>query len=180
MSETGVTVAVFTSHEDAEAALKRLRAAGIGFENISLVGRDYQTEEKPLGYFNMGDRVVFFGKLGAFWGTLAGALFGAFVLVIPVFGHIIILGPLAATIVSALEGTVVGGAAGALGGALTGIGIPKDSAIRYATAAHSGQFLLTVTGSAEELRLADGLLRETAASDVETHGQPAREPAPAG
>lgn len=169
MNDTPVAIAMFDSHGKAEAALKRLNTAGIDFDRISLVGRDYQTEERPVGFFNMGDRVRFFGKLGAFWGTLAGALFGAFVLVIPVFGHIIVLGPLAATIVSALEGTVAGGAAGALAGALTGIGVPKNSAIRYATAAMAGEFVMTVTGNADEVKLAQGVFRQCDASEVETH-----------
>lgn len=170
MNSNGVTVALYDTHEAAEKAVKALRNAGIGFRKISIVGKDYHTEEQPVGYFNMGDRAQFFGKFGAFWGTLAGILFGAFVMVIPVFGHLVILGPLAATIVSGLEGAALGGAAGALIGALTGIGVPKDSAIRYQTAIEAGQFLLTVQGSQDDITLAEAVLRPSNPVSLASHG----------
>lgn len=173
MNSSGVTVAVYETHDAAERAVKTLRNAGLDLRKISIIGRDYYSEEHALGFFNMGDRAKFFGKLGAFWGTLAGILFGAFVMFIPVFGHIIVLGPLAATIVSGLEGAAVGGAAGAVVGALTGIGIPKDSAIRYEAAVRADKFLLTVQGGQDDITLAESTLAPTQPLSLETHGEPA-------
>jgi uncharacterized membrane protein len=129
MNYSGVTVAVYETHDEAEGAVRALRNAGIGFQKISIVGKDVSTREQAIGFFNLGDRARFFGKFGAFWGSLAGILLGSFVMFIPVLGHIVILGPLAATVVSGLEGAALGGAAGALVGALTAIGVPRDSAI---------------------------------------------------
>lgn len=169
MKSNGVTVALYETHEGAEKAVKALRNAGIDFRKISIVGRDYQTEEQAVGFFNMGDRMKFFGKFGAFWGTLAGILLGAFVMFVPVFGHIVILGPLAATVVSGVEGAVMGGAAGALVGALTGIGVPRNSAIRYQTAIEAGQFLLTVQGSQSDLALAESVLHPSGAVSLSSH-----------
>jgi uncharacterized membrane protein len=177
MNSSGVTIAIYDSHEAAEKAVKSLRTAGIDFRKISIVGKDYHSEEQPVGYFNMGDRAKFFGKFGAFWGTLAGILLGAFVMVVPVFGHIVVLGPLAATVVSGIEGAAIGGAGGALVGALTGVGVPRDSAIRYQTAIEAGQFLLMVQGSQDDVGLAESVLRPSEAVSLETHGE--AEPTPA-
>jgi uncharacterized membrane protein len=169
MNYSGVTVAVYETHDEAEGAVRALRNAGIGFQKISIVGKDVSTREQAIGFFNLGDRARFFGKFGAFWGSLAGILLGSFVMFIPVLGHIVILGPLAATVVSGLEGAALGGAAGALVGALTAIGVPRDSAIRYQTAIAANQFLLTVQGSTEDLEVAQSVLGPTHPLSLESH-----------
>ena len=87
MTHHGITVAVFDSHERAEGAVHALNNAGIDLKKISIVGRDFQSKEHAVGFYKLGDAMKSFGGLGAFWGTLAGILFGAFVMVIPVFGH---------------------------------------------------------------------------------------------
>ena len=35
-------------------------------------GKDYQTEEHVVGYYKTGDRMMYWGKLGAFWGGFGG------------------------------------------------------------------------------------------------------------
>ena len=77
MQKTDIAVAVYDSHEKAEAAVRELARAGFDMKSISIVGKDYHTEDQVVGYFNAGDRAKFFGKLGAFWGGLAGILFGS-------------------------------------------------------------------------------------------------------
>jgi hypothetical protein len=167
MSNKGIMVAVYGSHAGAEEGLRTLERGGIEMRRISIVGRDYHSEEQPIGYFNLGDRVRFFGKYGAFWGTLAGVLLGSFVMFIPVFGHLIILGPLAATIVSGAQGAVLGGGTGAVLGALTAIGVPRDTAIRYETQLKADKFLLLVHGDSQEAARAKDLLAQSDAETVE-------------
>jgi hypothetical protein len=48
---------------------------------------------------------------------------------IPVPGHVIVLGPLAATPFSGVQGAAAVGGFSALGGTLMSIGIPKDSVL---------------------------------------------------
>lgn len=170
MTQSGITVAILDNHEEAERAVRALSNAGIDLPKISIVGRDFKSKEHAVGFYKIGDSIRFLGGLGAFWGTLAGILLGAFVMVIPVFGHLIVLGPLAATIVSGVEGAAVGGAAGALVGALAGLGVPKDSAIRYETAIEVDKFLVTVQGSREDAELAETVLRAERPRALETHG----------
>ncbi|WP_420994620.1 general stress protein [Cupriavidus sp. 30B13] len=164
METQNAVTALYDTHVLAEDAVRRLASAGVDMKAISIVGKDYHTEEHVVGYFNTGDRARFFGKLGAFWGGLAGILFGSALMFIPVFGHIVVLGPLAAMVASGVEGAVLGGGASALVGALTAIGVPKDSVLRYETALKADKFLVVVHGDAEAVSRARSVLGDGAAS----------------
>ena len=74
MSEKNLVVSVFNTHPEAEDAIKELQKAGFDMKKLSVVGKDYQTDEHVVGYYNTGDRVKYWGKLGAFWGGLWGFL----------------------------------------------------------------------------------------------------------
>ncbi len=173
-SPNSIVVAVYESHPAAEEAIRKLSHAGFDMKTISIIGKDYHTEENVVGYFNAGERARFFGKLGAFWGGLAGILFGSALMFVPVFGHIVVLGPLAATIAGGLQGAVLGGGFSALVGALTALGVPKDSVLRYETALKASKFLVLVHGDADQVRRAHEVLSASSA-DVETHEAAAAE-----
>ena len=123
-----------------------------------------------LGFYNAGDRVKFWGKLGAFWGGMWGLLFSSALLVIPVVGHVIVLGALASALVSGAAGAAVTGGLTALGAALYSIGIPTDSIVTYETALKADKFLLVVHGAPEEVLRARDLLGKLGAVSVDTHG----------
>ncbi|RYX99416.1 MAG: DUF1269 domain-containing protein, partial [Bradyrhizobiaceae bacterium] len=146
MESSSVAVAVFTTHDAAEDAVKTLASDGIDLKSISIVGKNYHSEETPVGYFNAGDRARVLGKLGAFWGGMFGLLFGSLFIFIPVFGHLVILGPIAAIVANTIEGVAVGGASGAIAGALSAIGVPKNSVVRYEAALMADQFVVAVHG----------------------------------
>ncbi len=163
-----IVVAVYDSHPVAEEAIRKLSHAGFDMKSISIIGKDYHTEENVVGYFNAGERAKFFGKLGAFWGGLAGILFGSALMFVPVVGHIVVLGPLAATIAGGLQGAVLGGGFSALVGALTALGVPKDSVLRYETALKASKFLVLVHGDTDQVRRAHEVLAASS-TDVQTH-----------
>jgi hypothetical protein len=169
MSKTDFAVAVYDTHVLADDAVRKLAKAGIAMKSISILGRDYHTEEHAVGYLNAGDRAKFFGKLGAFWGGLAGILFGSALMFVPVVGHIVVLGPIAATLAGGLQGAALGGGASALFGALTALGIPKDSVLRYETAIKADKFLVMVHGDTTDVRHAKEVLATTGSPDVQTH-----------
>jgi hypothetical protein len=50
MTKRNVTVAVYKSHQEAEAAIKELQKTGFNMKNLSIVGKDYHTEEQVLGF----------------------------------------------------------------------------------------------------------------------------------
>src|ERR1700722_3845066 len=114
------TVAIYATHEQADTAVRALQKTGFDMKKLSIVGKDFRTEEHALGYYNTGDRVRFWGKTGAFWGGLVGILFSSAFLVIPVVGHLIVLGPLVSSIIGGIEGAAVVGSGSALFAALVG------------------------------------------------------------
>jgi len=44
-------VAFYTTHEDAEAAVRMLQQSGCDMKRLSIVGKDYQAEEQVVGYY---------------------------------------------------------------------------------------------------------------------------------
>lgn len=163
------TVAVFNTHESAEADIRRLSEAGFPINQLSIIGKGYETEEQVVGFFNLGDRVKLWGKNGALWGGLWGLLSVGVFLTLPVIGPVVVLGHLAAMVFGALEGAVVIGGLGALAGALASIGVPNDSVLRYEQDLRAENFLVVVHGSEAEAQRAQGLLASADASRVEVH-----------
>jgi uncharacterized membrane protein len=76
---------------------------------------DTHTDEHVVGYYNAGDRMMHWGKVGVFWGGFWGLLFGSGLFLIPGLGQILIAGPLVAWIVAGLEGAAVVGGVSAVG-----------------------------------------------------------------
>jgi len=162
-------VGIFNSHTQAEDAVKELQRDGFNIKKLSIVGRDYHTDEQVVGYCNAGDRMMFWGKQGAFWGGLWGLLFGSAFFFIPGIGPLVVAGPLVSWIVGALEGAAVVGGLSALGAGLYGMGIPKDSILRYETAIKTGKFILIFHGTPEEVENAKRILDAAKASETTLH-----------
>jgi len=169
MSEKNSIVVVYDSHTEAEAGVKELQKAGFDMKKLSIIGKEYHTEEHIVGYYNAGDRMKYWGKMGAFWGGLWGFLFGAAFFVIPGIGPILIAGPVVAWVVAALEGAVVIGGLSVIGAGLYSIGIPKDSILRYETALKADKFLLIVHGSEDEVARAKDIIRTTRPAEMNVH-----------
>ncbi len=158
MQEPNSVIAVFADHQGAQAAVKKLAAEGIEIKHLSVVGKGYHTDEKVTGFYNTGDRVKFWGKNGAFWGGLWGWFVGGVFITAPVVGPVVVVGFLAAAVVSAIEGAVVVGGLSALSAALYSIGIPKNSIVAYETDLKADRFLVLAKGPTEELARAKTLL----------------------
>jgi uncharacterized membrane protein len=167
--ENTAVVGIYSSHTEAEASVKELQRSGFDMKKLSIVGKDYHTEEHVVGYYNTGDRMKVWGKLGAFWGGLWGLLFGSAFFFIPGIGPLIVFGPLVVWIVAALESAVVVGGLSVLGAALYGIGIPKDSIMQYETALKSDKFLVIAHGTPDEVTKARRILETTGAASVAAH-----------
>jgi hypothetical protein len=162
-------VAVFGTHDLADAAVKELASARFDITKISVVGRGFHTEEKVGGFYTKGDRVKFWGMNGAFWGGLWGLLFGGLFLTVPVIGPVVILGHLAVIVASGLETAIVVGGLSAIGAALYGIGIPKDAALRYEKAIKEDRFLVIVHGSTSDVDRAREILENGNALELDVH-----------
>jgi len=162
-------VAMFDSHAFAEAAVRELAASQFDIKKISVVGRGYHSEEAVAGFYNMGDRVKFWGRYGAFWGGLWGLFFGGLFLTVPFVGPIVVVGHLAIIAASALEGVVVIGGLSAIGAALFSIGIPKDTVLRYEKAIKADRFLLIVHGTSSEVERARDILKRAGPTQIDVH-----------
>jgi len=169
MSEKNSVVAIYESHHQAEDAVRELQKSGFDMTKLSIVGRDYHTDEHVVGYYNAGDRMKHWGKVGAFWGWIWGLLVGAAFFAIPGLGPVLVAGPLVAWIIGALEGAVVVGGASAIGAGLFSIGIPKDSVLNYEIALKTDRFLLLVNGTADEAARARDILKGTNPVELNTH-----------
>ena len=169
MSKANSVVAVYRTHTEADEAVKELQNGGVDMHKLSIVGKGYHTEEQAMGYYTTGDRMKYWGKIGAFWGGFWGLLFGSAFFLIPGIGPILAAGPVVAWIVAALEGAVEVGALGALGAGLYSIGIPKDSIVKYEAALKTDQFLLIVNGTAAEVAKAKDIIESTHPAQFSLH-----------
>ena len=169
MSEKNSVVAIFASHSQAEDAVRELQKDGFDMKKLSIVGKDYHTDEHVVGYYNTGDRMMYWGKLGAFWGGLWGLLFGSAFFFVPGVGPLLVAGPLVTWILGALEGAVMTGGLTALGAGLYSIGIPKNSILKYETEVKNGKLLLIAHGTADDVQRASDLLHQTQAETTAVH-----------
>ncbi len=169
-------VAVFDDHLAAESAVKKLSAAGFDIKNLSVVGKGYHTEEKVVGFYNTGDRIKFWGTRGAFWGGLWGLFVGGLFVTVPVVGQVVVLGYLATMAIGVLETAAVVGGLSALSAALYGMGIPKDSVIKYETALKADGFMVVAHGTAVEMARAKAVLGTMSAASLDVHASVPTEP----
>lgn len=170
MTHSDSVVATFENHVDADHAIRKLGASGFAMRNLSVVGKGYHTEEQVIGFYTTTDRLKFWGSRGAMWGGLWGLFFGGLFMTVPVIGHVIVLGYLAAVALSAVEGAVVVGGLSAIGAAIVGIGMPRDSAINYEAAIRADGFLVMAHGTPNEMARAHAILGTSNPTRLDSHG----------
>ncbi len=171
-TEENSVVAVFGEHSGAENAIRELKKAGFDIRRFSIVGRDFHTEDNVVGFYTTGDRMKYWGKMGAFWGGLWGLLVGAAFLIIPGVGPVVVAGPVASWIIGALEGAIFVGGVSVLGAALVSVGIPRDRALKYESSVKAGKFLLISHGTPAEAERVRNVLDATEAEMVDVDRVP--------
>jgi hypothetical protein len=169
MTDTNAVIAIYENHSAAEDAVKELQKSGFDMKKLSVVGKDYHTDEQVVGYYNAGDRMKYWGAWGAFWGGFWALLFGAAFFWVPAIGPVLVGGPLAAWIIAALENAVMVGGLSAIGAGLYSIGIPKDSIVTYETAIKAGEYLVVAHGTSAEAVGAASLLSRLKPSGLTDH-----------
>jgi hypothetical protein len=161
MTTSDATNYIFNTRTDAETAIHALSESGFDVKLLSLVGKGYHSEEHPIGFYTVGDKVKKWGGIGAFWGGIWGLLMAPAVFFLPGIGLLAMAGPIVATLVGGLEGAVVVGGISALGAALTRVGVPKDQVIKYESALKVDKYLLIVHGTTEEQTQARAVLAQS-------------------
>ncbi|WP_237481116.1 hypothetical protein [Lichenibacterium dinghuense] len=164
---TQTLTALFDRYEDAAETVRRLEAAGVPHDDISLVSNDASHSQYhgaiPGDAAPMSDVHHPGTNAGASLGTLlgggAGLLAGLGMLAIPGLGPVVAAGWLAST----LLGAGVGAAAGGIVGSLTDVGVSETDAHAYAEGVGRGGTLLTVKADAAEVDRVSDILGHDAA-----------------
>jgi len=150
MKSNSVVVATYQSHDEAAAALKTLQQSGFDMKQLSIVGHHYHNDEELIGCYDTGDRMKYWGEIGALWGGIWGMLIGSAFFLVPGIGPLLVAGPLVSCIVGSLEGAVVVGGVSALAAGLYSLGIPQDSILEYEAALRSGKYVVIAHCAPEE------------------------------
>ncbi|MBS3887329.1 MAG: hypothetical protein KGZ41_01275 [Dethiobacter sp.] len=160
MSQT--VVGLFGFKEQAEEAIRELRARDFDYQDISLIARDKRESGGDRNASHERQNLADGTATGGAIGGLAGLLAGVGALLIPGIGPIIAAGPLA----GALTGMVTGGIAGGL----IDYGIPEEEGEHYEQEVHKGSVLVAVEtdddGLAEEVA---AIFRENGAHKTKMH-----------
>jgi hypothetical protein len=171
-AEENSVVAIFGEHSGAENAIRELKKTGFDIKRLSIVGMDFHSEDNVVGFYTTGDRMKYWGKMGAFWGGLWGLLVGAAFLIIPGVGPVVLAGPVTGWIIGALEGAIFVGGVSVLGAGLVSVGIPRDKVMKYESSVKAGKFLLISHGTAAEAEKVRSVLDATEAETVDIHQVP--------
>jgi len=162
-------VAVYSDHAEAEQAVRRLHHEGFAMDDLSIIGRDFQMSEEPVGFRDPSAYAKAGAGTGAWFGGLFGLMVGAAAVLVPGVGPVVVAGPLAAAVMAGLEGAIAGTAVGGLAGALVGWGIPKERALTYETHIQGGKFLVLVRGVPGAVARARDLLAHYQTPDDDMH-----------
>jgi len=159
-------VASYRNHTDAEMAVRRLSDSGLPINQISIVGRNFESHEDVQGFYRPADAALDGAGQGAWFGGLFGLMLGAMgFFVMPMVGAVMVMGPLSGMIAGAIGGAGVG----ALINGLVASGVPRDQALKYQQRLQAGEFLVVVHGSAEMTARAHEILDGTTQTHLQTH-----------
>ena len=158
MNNRQATVAVYTGHVLIKEAIAKLQNAGYNMKSLSIIGRDYRSNENVAGCYNTGDQMRFWGGLSAFWDGLWDLLNGSGLFIFPGFGPVLFAGPFVTSLLDILNKDDLLGESDVLGVALAGLGIPNESVTHYQTEIKRGNFVLIAHGTPEEVAGAKKLL----------------------
>lgn len=169
MSDQHAVVGIFDSHSLAENSVRELQRNGMDLKKTSILGSDQFSNNRVAGAYHMGDRMMYYGERGAFWGGLGALLLGAGFFWVPGIGPLLIAGPLVTIVVGAIEAAAVVGGLSALGAILVSVGIPEDHVHHYETAVKAGKYILIFHGSAEEIQKTHKILDLAKAEKTEMY-----------
>ncbi|AUH49790.1 hypothetical protein KIF53_16515 [Chromobacterium subtsugae] len=158
MSSAQSPVYVYNTHQEAEDAIRLLSKGGFDVKKLSVIGKGYHSEENPVGFYTVGDKMKAWGGIGAFWGGLWGLLLAPAVFFLPGVGMVAMAGPVVAALVGALEGAAIVGGVSALGAALTRVGINAEQAVKYETALKADKYVLVIHGGEADVAKAHAIL----------------------
>jgi hypothetical protein len=169
-------VGVFSNRLETENALLEIKHSGFPMDNVSVVGRNAETEDRVAGVEvhksidNKADEGAVAGAVtGGALGGLTGLLVGLGTLAIPGVGPVLLAGAAATTLATTLAGTAIGAGGASLLGALIGLGIPDNDAQVYSDLLEQGYYLVVVDGTETQVRNAGEILTRKGVSQWQVY-----------
>ncbi len=164
-SDTFHTLA-FATREAAEHAYDGFIGMGASPEHISLFVHtdpfEQRRREDALDHdIDVGG--VAGAGAASFAGGVGGLLAGLGLLVVPGFGPLLAVGPIA----GALTGAVTGGALGGFAGSLIGVGLSEASAFAVEKHLAAGHAIIVIAGAAWSEEIADATQRLSGLIDID-------------
>jgi hypothetical protein len=142
-------IANFTSKAEAEKAVLALDRAGFDPQKLSIVGKEYQLFEQIGGLSWQQSKAEVAG--GYYWGSLVGGLLGVFAgiaeLSLNGVSLVVIAAPMAGVLMGWLIAAVIGGCSDVFGDWK----IPTNKVLNSAYSAPTGDFIIWVTGTSEDV-----------------------------
>jgi uncharacterized membrane protein len=165
-------VHIYSTLQEAEAAVKLLSDGKFPINQISIVTQNLETTKQVHGFITTGDVAAQGASSGAWMGGFFGLLVGAAFLWLPGFGPLIVAGPFAAALLGGIEGIAAGAAGGGLLGALFGWGISKEHILKYQEDIKGGKYLVVANGDKAQVSQAQTILNSsTADQKLSTEGE---------
>lgn len=153
-------IGVFSNRTTAEQALKELKDIGFPMNKISVLTKDFTSDEK-LSSENKSER-TFTRSEGLASGAAKGAATGGLLVLAGGIAALLIPGiglPLVAeSVLTVFLATGASAAAGSLVGALEGWYIPEKQAKFYNDRVSQGDYLVTIEGTESEISQAEKIL----------------------
>ena len=160
-------IAVYETPSALELVLEELGESGLDLSRVSLAARPFEEDEYPAAFY--ADRA----RQRASWSSesewtwprrllLSGRLFW-----LPGLGPILATDPIAAIIVSELEGTGVMGDLSAFGWALVRLGVSVKRAFECESLIRYGYLLIIFHGSLDEVERARAILETAEAVPID-------------
>jgi cation transport regulator ChaB len=168
--------AVFAEESQIDGVVRRLIERGIPKEDISVMGRNFQSQTKITGFISKRDVILGGLRSGAIFGSLFGSflslLTGVGVLLVPFVGPIVAAGPIGAILLGATSGAIAGSAGAGLVSVLAALGMPEEQAALYQTRLAAGEFVMMLEVPADRSGEYQLLLESAGAKDIHVNESP--------
>ena len=162
-------IAVYDKHDDAADAVEALIKADFGKEHISVLGKGEMRQEDSFEYKKENEDILYWGKMGAFWGGLWGFFMGALFFWVPGFGPLVATGPIVASLAGLVGGAATVGSITALATWLVDLGLLETEALHYEDLLKKGKVLVLVHGNDTELTKAKEVLETLGTGNITLH-----------
>jgi hypothetical protein len=160
MDSANALVAIWSSTLELESAVRQLEVSGFDMGRLSIAGKDQRPYQRVIAYYQSGNHIRYWGAPNTFFNEIWAILSGWAFFFLPNIGPVLVAGPLAHWIVTALDNAAIFGDMSAVGMGLYTVGIPRESILQCESALAAGKQLLLVHGSAHEVSLAREFIRE--------------------